>query len=644
MGKGDSTGDGGERSASRRVKDEATLSRLAAIVENSPDAILAIDLGGTVTDWNHGAEQIYGYSAEEMIGRSIEGMVPPECSDELDTILETVRRGGVSGPFDTVRLRKDGSPVPVSLTASPITDMQGAVSGISWIARDITERKRAYAALRESEAQLTALYEHNPAGVALSDLASGRFLRVNGTFVRILGYSRTEVLGHTMMELGMVASTEEREQVIGGLRQGETYSNREMMVRAKGGRPVFILASASVLDIDGKQCVVNAAIDITERKTAEDALREVGRRKNEFVAMLSHELRNPIAAVSAAVDLMGMCAPDDPKLERARDAAQRQVRHIARLMDDLLDVARITHGTITLRAQESALDEIVETAVDAARSSLDAKGHVLRESLPPEPLRLQADPTRLAQVVATLLDNAAKYTPSGGHILVSAERDGDKAVLRVRDDGMGIPAGLLPHVFDLFAQGERSPARSEGGLGIGLTMVRRLVELHGGRVEARSDGPGMGSEFVIWLPLLPAQAQPPKSAKRDAGAGPPRRVLVVDDVADAADLLAMVIQMQGHDVQVARSGPAAIELAATYRPDVVLLDLGMPDMDGYEVACRLRAQEGGERMTIIAVTGYGRDEDRERTRAAGFDHHMVKPLDEDALRRVLRDHGRTPHA
>jgi two-component system CheB/CheR fusion protein len=641
MRNSDSMGEVRKQPASRRAKDAASLSRLAAIVDNSPDAILVVDLGGTVTDWNHGAERLYGYSAEEMIGGSVSAVVPPEAAGELDNILETVRRGEVIGPYDTVRLRRDGSLVYVSLTAAPITDLQGALIGISWIGRDITERKRADDALRESEAQLSALYEHNPAGVVLSELASGRFLRVNETFARILGYTSEEVRGRTMVELGMVASAEERERVIAGLREGAAYTNREVSVRAKGGRQVFVLASARVIEIGGTQCIVNAAIDITDRKAAEDALREEDHRKTEFLAMLSHELRNPLAAISAAVQLMGMRGLDEPRLERARDAAERQVRHMARLLDDLLEVARITRGTIALRSRDVALEDILKTAVDTARPAIEAKGHGLRVSLPPESLRLRGDPTRLSQVVANLLDNAAKYTPAGGHIRVSADREGDEAVMRVRDDGVGIPAGMLPHVFDLFVQGERSPARSEGGLGVGLTMVRRLVELHGGRVEARSDGPGKGSEFVVWLPLLPAHAQQPKGAEQKARAGPRLRVQVVDDVADAADVLAMVVEMGGHDVQVARSGQAAIELAAAYRPDVVLLDLGMPGMDGYEVARRLREQEGGERVTIIAVTGYGQDEDLERTRAAGFDHHLVKPIDLDAFRRLLHERPST---
>jgi two-component system CheB/CheR fusion protein len=638
----DSMGEVGKPPASRRAKDAASLSRLAAIVDNSPDAILVVDPGGTVTDWNHGAERLYGYSAEEMIGGSISAVVPREAAGELDNILETVRRGDVIGPYDTVRLRRGGSPVYVSLTAAPITDVQGALIGVSWIGRDITERKRAEDALRENEAQLSALYEQSPAGVVLSELASGRLLRVNETFARILGYTCEEVRGRTMAELGMVPGTEERERLIGGLREGAAYTNREMTVRAKGGRQVFVLASARVIALGGRQCIVNAGIDITERKAAEDALREADRRKNEFLAMLSHELRNPMAAISAAVRLMGTRGLDEPRLERARDAAERQVRHMARLLDDLLDVARITRGTIALHPGDVALGDVLETAIDTARPAIEAKGHALRVSPSPEPLRLRADPTRLSQVVANLLDNAAKYTPAGGHILVSAVREGDEAVVRVRDDGVGIPAGMLPHVFDLFVQGERSPARSEGGLGVGLTMVRRLVELHGGRVEARSDGSGKGSEFLVWLPLLPAHAQPPEAEEPRARAGPRLRVLVVDDVADAADVLAMVVETGGHRVQVARSGEAAIELAAACRPDVVLLDLGMPGMDGYEVARRLREQEGGARLTIIAVTGYAQDEDRARTHAAGFDRHLVKPVDLDALRRLLQELPSTP--
>ncbi|HSQ65578.1 MAG TPA: PAS domain S-box protein [Polyangiaceae bacterium] len=642
MGKSDRVGGFRVGPVSRRVRDVVTLSRLAAIVDNSPDAILAIDLDSTITDWNYGAERLYGHGAEEIIGRPVSCLVPPEAVHELDDIMETVQRGEVIGPYDTVRLCKDGSHVHVSLTASPVTDEQGAVIGISWIARDITERKRSEEALRASEAQLAALYEHNPAGVLLSELETGRFLRVNETFERVLGYTREEAVGHTMAELGMVASTEEREQVIRGLREGKIYTNREMTVRAKGGRPVVVLASAQLLEICGKRCIVNAVIDVTERKAAEDTLREADRRKDEFLAMLSHELRNPMAAISDAVHLMAVRGLGEPKLERARAAAERQVRHMARLLDDLLDVARVTRGTIVLRPQEVVLDDIVETALDTARTAIEAKGQVLFLSLPQEPLRLHADPARLAQVVANLLDNATKYTPAGGHIQLSAERAGDEAVLRVRDDGMGIPAGLLPQVFDLFTQGERSPGRSDGGLGIGLTMVRRLVELHGGRVEAHSDGPGKGSEFVVHLLLQGATPDVRGSGRAtpsvEVGASSSaKRVLVVDDVADTADLLAELVEVEGHEARIARSGSAAIELAAAYHPDVVLLDLGMPGMDGYEVARRLREKQGGERTTIIAVTGYGQDKDRERTRAAGFDHHLVKPVDVDVLRRLLQE-------
>ena len=516
----DSTGEVGKPPASRRAKDAASLSRLAAIVDNSPDAILVVDLGGTVTDWNHGAERLYGYSAEEMIGGSISAVVPREAAGELDNILETVRRGDVIGPYDTVRLRRDGTPVYVSLTAAPITDVQGALIGVSWIGRDITERKRAEDALRENEAQLSALYEQSPAGVVLSELASGRLLRVNETFARILGFTCDEVRGRTMAELGMVSSDEERERLIGGLREGAAYTNREMTVRAKGGRQVFVLASARVIALGGRQCIVNAGIDITERKAAEDALREADRRKNEFLAMLSHELRNPMAAISAAVQLMGTrgldeaeagagarrCgAPGAPHGPPAGRSPRRRSHHPRHHRAAAADVA---------------LGDVVETAIDTARPAIEAKGHALRVAPSPEPLRLRADPTRLSQVVANLLDNAAKYTPAGGHILVSAEREGDEAVVRVRDDGVGIPAEMLPHVFDLFVQGERSPARSEGGLGIGLTMVRRLVELHGGRVEARSDGPGKGSEFLVWLPLLPAHAQPPEAEAPRGQGGP----------------------------------------------------------------------------------------------------------------------------
>jgi CheY-like chemotaxis protein len=311
-------------------------------------------------------------------------------------------------------------------------------------------------------------------------------------------------------------------------------------------------------------------------------------------------------------------------------------------VDDLLDVSRITRGKITLHKEPADLAGVVARAVEASRPLLDARRQELTVRLPPESLRVEADVTRLAQVVGNLLNNAAKYTGEGGHIGLTVEAAPAEAVLRVRDDGVGIPAELLPRVFDLFTQGDRSLARSEGGLGIGLTLVRSLVELHGGSVEARSEGADKGSEFIVRLPALrgsPARPESPSAPARCRS--PARRVLVVDDSADTAESLALLLTVQGHEVRTAHDGPAALQAAEAFRPEVIFLDIGLPRMDGYEVARRLRGQMGLRDATLVAVTGYGQEEDRRRAEEAGFDAHLVKPADPGALERLLAAAGRS---
>jgi two-component system CheB/CheR fusion protein len=316
---------------------------------------------------------------------------------------------------------------------------------------------------------------------------------------------------------------------------------------------------------------------------------------------------------------------------------ERQVQQLVRLVDDLLDVSRIMRGRIELRKEAVALAAVIATAVETAQPVLDAHGQELIVRVPPEPLTLEADPTRLAQVIGNLLNNAAKFSPHAGRVWLSAERQGDAAVLRVRDEGAGIPPDLLPHVFDLFVQGDKSLERSQGGLGIGLTVVRRLVGLHGGRVTAHSAGPGRGSEFVVYLPLL---RQAPKEQAGPAGelsasAAPARRVLVVDDNVDAAESMAMLARLWGHDVHVAHTGPEALQAAEKCRPDVIVLDIGLPGLSGYDVARQLRQRPDFHRTVLVAVTGYGQDEDRRRSGQAGFDHHLTKPVAPAALQRVL---------
>jgi len=378
---------------------------------------------------------------------------------------------------------------------------------------------------------------------------------------------------------------------------------------------------------------------------AEEALRlhneqlaDADRRKDEFLAMLSHELRNPLAPVRNCVQVLRMVGASDPLIARQYDVIERQVGHMARLLDDLLDISRITRGKVQLQKRELPLAETLTHAVEIANPLIESRRHTLTITLPPENIRLEADPDRLAQIVGNLLANAAKYSDEAGQIWLEAERAGSEAVIRVRDTGMGIAPEMLPRVFDLFAQAERSLDRSQGGLGIGLTLVRSLVEMHGGRVQAHSPGIGKGSEFVIHLPALP-EAPPAPARTQTLGARADkscaRRVLVVDDVADSAETLAELLGLWGHEARIAQDGPAALETARAYRPEVVLLDIGLPGMNGYEVARRLRQESDGTTMLLVAMSGYAQESDRQMSREAGFDEHLAKPIDLGALRALL---------
>jgi two-component system CheB/CheR fusion protein len=388
--------------------------------------------------------------------------------------------------------------------------------------------------------------------------------------------------------------------------------------------------------------MAGVSLDITERKQAEEALRqsvqrlkEADRRKDEFLAMLAHELRNPLSAISNATQVAKR-SQGEAQLEWSQDVIERHVRHLSRMIDDLLDVSRITRGTIVLRLEPLSLVPILHSAIETARPLIEEKKHRLSVHFDAEPMRVHGDVTRLEQVFVNLLINAAKYTEAGGRISLSADRDDCHVLVRIRDTGVGMTPEFLGRSFELFAQGDRSPARTEGGLGIGLTLVKSLVELHGGTVSASSGGPGRGSEFAVRLPLADVGAS---ESTRRMPAGPAHkppgaRVLIVDDNVDTAAGMVRLLKLLGHQVAIAHDGPAALDAARRHRPDVVLLDIGLPGMDGYEVARALR-HEGFTDALLIAVSGYGQDEDFKRSQAAGFNHHLVKPVDFDSLIMLL---------
>jgi signal transduction histidine kinase len=351
------------------------------------------------------------------------------------------------------------------------------------------------------------------------------------------------------------------------------------------------------------------------------------RQKNEFLSMLAHELRNPLAPIRNAAEVLRLAGPEQPQVRWAREVIDRQLTHLVRLVDDLLDLSRITRGKIAYKPEPTDLRVVVQHAIEASRPAIEQARHRLEVHVPAEAVWVNGDPARLTQVLTNLLNNAAKYTEDGGRVSLTLTREGNEAVVRVRDTGVGIPAEMLGAVFDLFTQVDRSLDRSQGGLGLGLTLVKRLVAKHGGTVEAHSEGPGQGSEFVVRLPVM---SEPPPVATVAPNGRPTAagclRVLLVDDNVDGADSLAALVRLSGHETRVAHDGPGALELAAAFRPQVVVLDIGLPGLTGYEVARRLRADADLSGATLVAVTGYGRDEDRERTREAGFNHHMVKPV------------------
>jgi signal transduction histidine kinase len=493
--------------------------------------------------------------------------------------------------------------------------------------RRLLGRRYELQAVADGQAALE-LIRSSPPDLVLADVMMPR-LDGFGLVAAIRAEERTRTL--PVILLSARAAEESR---IEGLTAGadeyltKPFSARELLAR------ISSQLELSQLRREAEQALRSRGAQIEESRAA---LKEADRRKDEFLATLAHELRNPLAPIRNSLHILRLAASDSQTTERVREMMERQVNHMVRLVDDLLEVSRITRGKIELRKEQLELATVVQSALETSKPLVDAARHKLTVNLPAEPLILHADPVRLAQVLANLLNNAAKYTPEGGQIWLTAGSTGSDAVVSVRDSGTGIPAEMLPKVFDLFMQVDQTYSRAQGGLGIGLTLVSSLVSLHGGTVEARSEGLGRGSEFVVRLPLLAERLELDASDLRDSppSAMSPRRILVVDDNRDAADSLGMLLKFLGADVRTVNDGPSALEAFQTYRPSVVLLDIGMPGMDGYEVARRTRQQPEGAGVTLIALTGWGQDEDRRRSKEAGIDHHLVKPVDLSVLEQLL---------
>ncbi|HXU64878.1 MAG TPA: ATP-binding protein, partial [Polyangia bacterium] len=536
---------------------------------------------------------------------------------------------------------------------SPLDDQTApnGIGGVLVVCTETTEQVQTAQRLAVERDQLAELFAQTPGFVAMLRGPEHRYELANPAYLRlvndrpVLGKTVAEALPETV-EQGYVAVLD---QVYA---TGQAYVARgaRYVLQVPGERPTELFldfAYQPIKNADGTVVgIFVEGADMTERTRSETRLRglaaeltESNRLKDEFVATLAHELRNPLAPIRTALDLIKLrAARGEPPKAAAFEVISRQVGQLVRLVDDLLDLSRISRGLIELRRVPQSLAGALADAVETSRPLIEQQGHALTVALPDEELMVEADPTRLVQVVANLLNNAAKFTPRGGRIELRLARDGDgSAVVSVRDSGVGIPAQMLDHVFDLFTQVDRSHAHIGGGLGIGLTLVRRLVEMHGGRVEARSDGAGTGSEFRITLPLRPAPSPsaPELSATGDTPGQARRRILIADDNIDAAETLSTMLELLGHETRTAHDGAEALDVARTFHPDTMVVDIAMPRLSGHELARHVRREDWGQDVLLIAASGWGQEENKQGSFAAGFDHHLVKPIALDALERLL---------
>ena len=612
------------------------LARLAMVVRDSNDAILLHDARGRILSWNQAAERTYGYSVEEALELEMDALVPESCRAGDAERTERVSQGQVLPPWDTQRVTKSGVVLDVSVTVSALRDSAGQLDALVSTERDITQRKRMELSLREE--RFRAMADNVPALIWMTD-AFRRAEYINKTFSDFTGKDpgalQQERWGEFIhaddlpgFESSYLEAFQSRSRFESDLRlrrfDGVHRWMRALGVPRFGGEGEF-------------RGFLVLTLDMHERKLAEQALSEADHRKDEFLAMLAHELRNPLAPIRSAGDVIARLVPADSKVAWATAIIERQTDQLSRLVDDLLDVARISRGKVLFNPQPLDLTVAVQRALEISKPLIESRNHQLVVRLPEERLPVRGDLLRLAQVFGNLLNNAAKFTPEGGTITVEARREGDRARVRVSDTGAGIAPDQLEGIFGLFVQAHSTLSRSEGGLGLGLTLAQRLVQLHGGRVEAHSAGLGQGSTFVVDLPVkeLPGEKLEREHSVEEPCENAGLRILVVDDNADAAESLALLLQLSGHEARTAHDGETALEIVSGYRPQVVILDVGLPGLSGYDVARQLRGRKETANALLIAVTGYGRPEDIFQSRAAGFDHHLLKPVQHDALESSL---------
>ncbi|MEP7341324.1 MAG: PAS domain S-box protein [Acidobacteriota bacterium] len=636
-----------------RLRDEEDLRKqsewLRVTLASIGDAVISTDAEGRVTFMNAVAESLTGWTIEEAQGKPLEEVfhIFNETSRARgeNPVSKVLQTGAVVGLANhTILLAKNGFEIPIDDSAAPMRDEQGNIYGVVLVFRDITGRRQAEAA----QLHLAEIVDSSDDAI-VSKTLDGRIKSWNKAAERIFGYTAAEAIGQPIYLLIPPELREEEDQILGRLKRGERIDHYVTRRRKKDGTLIDVSLTISPIKNNEGELIGASKIarDITEQKCAEERLRELAarlseadRRKNEFLAMLAHELRNPLAPIRNALQIVRLSEIKDEAVKSASEIMGRQIDHMVHLIDDLLDISRISQGKIELRRELVELTQIIHQAIETCGPTIERARQDLTVMLPPQPIYLHADPVRLAQIFCNLLNNSCKYSEPGGRISLTAEQHGSDVVVSMKDTGVGIPPDMLPKIFEMFTQVDRSLERSQGGLGIGLSLVQRLVEMHDGSVSAFSKGPGQGSEFVVRLPIVEGIEQPvPESADSESATTPARRFLVVDDNRDSADSMAMWLKITGNQTHTAYDGLEAMEAAATFRPEVVLLDIGLPKLNGYEVARKIRQQPWGKSMVLVALTGWGQEEDRRKSSEAGFNGHLVKPVDLDNLMKLLAEIG-----
>jgi PAS domain S-box-containing protein len=679
------------------TKQRQFVSRIAesealktAILDTALDCIITVDHAGKIIDFNPAAEQTFGYSKAEAVGREMAALIlPPGSADDyrkgITKYLATGEESIFNRRIELVAFNRSGREFPVEAAITPIKSDHDPLFTI--YLRNIADKKQAEFAAAE---QLRHAKLDSEIGIALTGADSLQAMlqacaeslvqNLLGAFARIWTLDPPQAVLELQasaglythrdgphgrvpvgsFKIGMIAQDRKphlTNSVVGDPRVPEQeWAKKEGLVafagypllvndRLVGVMAMFATQALSASTIDAMASAARAIALGIERKEMENKLRqfiadlsEADHRKNEFLATLAHELRNPLAPIRNGLELMRLSNGEQQTVEQARILMERQLAHLVRLVDDLMDISRITRGQIELRRQSIQLADIVSNAVETSRPVIEQMGHELVVDLPETPIVVDGDLTRLTQVFMNILNNAAKYSEPAGKIRLSAEIAENAVLVSIKDNGIGIAADQLPRIFEMFAQVDSALARAQGGLGIGLTLVKRIVEMHTGSIEAKSDGPGKGSEFIVRLPIAPQNPVAAPIVKTDdATSNGAYRILIVDDNEDSANTLAMMLRIMGHHTQAAFDGQAAIDAAAHFQPDIVMLDIGLPKLNGYEACRRIRSQNGNRKMVLIAVTGWGQDEDRRRSHEAGFDYHFVKPVDPKALLQLLAE-------